>query len=110
MLIVCQRDDMDFKGLTDGFTFQECNVTHYQPQDFSGPFDVVLFIGVSCVSYMREFPGRIRLIEIPGLENIRWTPRRLAFVGRIIREGTEDLEIRLDKRTGQVIAESLVPF
>lgn len=77
--------------------------------DAHRPFGLVVFAGFSCVSYLRQTKGA-RVVEIPALEYQLWTEKSLAFVGRLIRDGTSDMEIRLDKRTGQVIAEDLVPF
>jgi hypothetical protein len=71
------------------------------------PCDLILACGVSVP--MVDTVGA-RLIELPHPDYIGWTPRALAFAGRMIRESEESLEIRIDKRTKRLIVETLVPF
>jgi hypothetical protein len=114
MLVVCRGElpnviSREWESHAYGFTWNILNADVSDIDDFPSPEKIFLFIGVSCVSYLRKTKGR-RVVEIPSLDNVRWTTEKLLFVGRLIKEGTEDLEIRFDKRTGQIIAESLVPF
>lgn len=98
------KGSIPFSWIPDGFDME---VSDGSGLEKHRPFNLVLVCGLT-PPYSQTKGAR--LIELPALDYHGWTDKARRFVGRLIREGTEDLEIRFDKRTGRLIVETLVPF